>query len=415
MKMRTSLLGEILQMALRSIWAHKLRTFLTLLGMIIGVASVVVVGAGLEGAQKFVTDSVSKALGSNSFILARFARFGNVSDEDWQRMLRRNPDLTMQDLEFVRSYCRDCAEVTAQLGGNHTVYRGRREALFTQINGVTANTIFLGNFEVEEGRFFSTGEAQSSALVCVIGTEVKEELFPETDAVGKTLKLANEPLRVLGVLEALGSNFGQSQDRVLYLPIQTYRKIFGGRRSITIRGKAVSRERFDSALDQVRVAMRIRHKLEPDEDDDFGLISTDEINNVVDQFAAIVAGVVIPITLISLVVGGIVIMNIMLVSVTERTFEIGLRKALGARQRDIRFQFLLESFIVAAIGGVIGLGVATALAALVEAAAEFPMQITVGYVVMSIAVSGGIGIVSGLYPAFKASGLDPVIAMTEGK
>ncbi len=415
MKLRTSLLGEIIQMALRSIWAHKLRTFLTLLGIIIGVASVVIVGAGLKGAQSFVTTSISKALGSNSFILAKFARFGNVSDEDWDRMRKRNQDLTMEDMEWVRRQCTDCAEVTAELNSTHTVYRGNREALFSSVRGATANTIFLGNFEVQEGRFFSQGEGRSSALVCVIGTEIQDELFPASDPVGQTIKLANEPLRVVGVLERLGSNFGQSQDRVVYIPLQTYRKIFGGRRSLVIRGKAVSRERFESSLDQVRVAMRIRHKLKPNEDDDFGLISTDQINNVVEQFAAIVAGVVVPITLISLVVGGIVIMNIMLVSVTERTFEIGLRKALGARQRDIRFQFLLESFIVAALGGLIGLGLASLLAAAVEAAAEFPMEISAGYIVLAIAVSGGIGIVSGLYPAVKAARLDPVIAMTEGK
>ncbi len=415
MKFRTALLGEIVQMALRSIWSHKLRTFLTLLGIIIGVASVVIVGAGLRGAQDYVLTSVSKALGSNSFILARLIRFGNVSDEEWERMVKRNPDLTLEDMDFVRSYCTDCAEVTAELGGTQTLHRGNREALFTSIRGVTANTIFLGNFEVEEGRFFSHGEARSSALVCVIGTEVKDELFPLSDPVGQTLKLANQPLRVVGVLEKLGSNFGQSQDRIIYLPIQTYRKIFGARRSITIRGKSINRERFDSALDQVRVAMRIRHKLEPNEDDDFGLLSTDEINNVVDQFAGVVAAVVMPITLISLVVGGIVIMNIMLVSVTERTFEIGLRKALGARQRDIRFQFLLESFIVAALGGAIGLALASGLAQVVEATAEFPMEITWQYMVLAIVVSGGIGIVSGLYPALKASNLDPVIAMAEGK
>ncbi|MEJ2081102.1 MAG: FtsX-like permease family protein [Acidobacteriota bacterium] len=216
---------------------------------------------------------------------------------------------------------------------------------------------------------------------------------------------------MIGVLEKLGSTFGQSLDNTLYIPISTYQKIFGTRSSITVRGNARSRDRFGAAIEEIRVAMRIRHKLRPGEKDTFGIISTEEINSVVDQFVQSIAVVVIPITAISLVVGGIVVMNIMLVSVTERTFEIGLRKSLGARRRDILNQFLVEAFIVAAAGGLIGLGCATLIAKVVQALTPMTMTISAGYIILSITFSGGIGIIFGIYPAFTASKLDPIEAL----
>ena len=409
---RTSILAEVIKMSFGSILSHKLRTFLTLLGIIVGVASVMVVAAGISGAEEYVVNQVSQALGSNSFLLVQFAQFGNVNDEDWKEMLKRNPRIELSDLEFLRSYCTDCAQITAELSGTQTVYMGNQELTGTTISGATANKVFLGNFEVAEGRFFVDAEVRSSADLCVIGSEVQEQFFPALDAIGHTIKVRNHPLQIVGVLEKLGSNFGNSQDRTIYLPVTTYQRIFGSRRSLMLRGQARSEELFESALDQVRMAMRIRHKLPPNAPDDFGLVSTDQINETVDRAAGIVASVVIPITLISLLVGGIVIMNIMLVSVSERTFEIGIRKALGARRRDILNQFLIESFLMAGLGGAIGLGTAWALVRIVETTFEFPMAITWGYALLAVGFSGGIGLVFGIYPAFKASQLDPIIAMT---
>ncbi len=345
-------------------------------------------------------------------MLVQYGQFGNVSSEEWKEMLKRNPRIEFRDLEFLRRYCSDCEQITAELSGAHTTYAGDEELLGTTINGVTANSIFLASFEVEEGRFFVDSEVRSAASIGVIGVELRDKLFPHVDPIGHTLKVRNHPIRVIGVLETLGSNFGNSQDRVLYIPITAYQKIFGSRRSLMIRGRATSTEAFDSALDQIRVGMRIRHKLHPNEEDDFGLVSTDEINDTVDRAAGIVAGVVIPITLISLLVGGIVIMNIMLVSVSERTFEIGIRKALGARRSDILKQFLIESFLVAALGGAIGLGTAWVVARAIEDGFEFPMAITWEYAALAVGFSGGIGLVFGIYPAYKASQLDPIIAMT---
>jgi len=415
MKVRASIAREILRLAMGSIWVNKLRTFLTLLGIIMGVASVVIVGAGIRGAQTYVQEQVAKALGSNSFMLTRFSRFGAVSDSDFQEMVRRNPDLKLEDLRFLRQYCSFCSEITAELSTNQTSYGEGKELQGTNIQGTTPNAIFLGDFEVVEGRFFSELESQRSRAVAVIGQDLRDEFFPSVDPVGRTIKIRNQPLRVIGLLERMGSNFGQSQDNLIYIPLSTYRKMFGSRRSIRIRGRAADPEHFDEMMDQARVAMRIQHQLKPNEEDDFGLISTDQINDMVDRFAAIVASVVLPITLISLVVGGIVIMNIMLVSVTERTFEIGIRKALGAKRRDILYQFLIESSLMAGCGGTIGLLLATAVAILVERSMEFPMEVSAGYVVLAVGVSSTVGLISGIYPAFKASKLDPILAMSEGR
>jgi putative ABC transport system permease protein len=402
---------EATRIALQSIYAHKLRTFLTLLGIIIGVASVMLVGASINGLQTYVMDTVSRTLGSDSFIVAKFAHLGDVSQEEWERMARRNKDIRLADVDFLRRHCPDCQELAGEISSQRTLYYGSEELYGTQVNGVTANRIFLGSQELEEGRFFADEEVRRARLVCVIGWDVYERFFAGTDALGRSVKVGAVSLQVIGVLERLGSSFGQSLDNTLYLPISTYQKIYGSRSSIMIRGNAASRERFASSMDQVRTAMRIRHKLRPNEEDTFGIISTEEINTFVDEFTQSIAAVVIPITAISLLVGGIVVMNIMLVSVTERTFEIGLRKSLGARRRDILNQFLVESFFLAASGGVAGLLLAAGLSRIIEAVAPVTMTISPAYIILSIGVAGGIGIIFGIYPAFTASKLDPIEAL----
>jgi putative ABC transport system permease protein len=412
MRLRIGLFWEAAKLAMQSIWTHKLRAFLTLLGIIIGVASVVIVGAAINGLQTYVTDSVSKTLGSNSFVLARIAHVGRLSDEEFEKMLRRNEEPKLEDIPYLRSRCPDCEQIAAETSGTQNTYFSGEELLDTQIRGVTANMIYLANLTVVEGRFFSETEVDRSRAVCVIGDEVKEKFFPHLDPLGQTIKIQNQPMRVIGVVEKMGSVFGMSLDKVVYIPITQYKKSFGGRRGLAIRGKAVSRERFEAAIDEVRVAMRAQRDLRPNEDDDFGLISTDDINSMVDQFTSAIAMVIVPITAISLLVGGIVVMNIMLVSVTERTFEIGIRKAIGARRKDIVYQFLIEAFLLAASGGAVGLIVAYALAGVVQSSTSFPMTITILYIVMSLAVSGGIGIIFGIYPAVKASRLDPIVALT---
>jgi putative ABC transport system permease protein len=248
-------------------------------------------------------------------------------------------------------------------------------------------------------------------MVAVIGDELKEKFFPGQDPVGKTLNVRGLPMTIVGVEEKRGSMLGQSFDKVLYMPLTAYRKIFGGRQSIQIHGKAAVRANFDKAIEDARTALRNKHKLKGNEDDDFGLVDTQGVASSVDSLTGGIAAVVVPITFISLVVGGIVVMNIMLVSVTERTFEIGLRKALGATRKQMLLQFMIESSVLTTCGGILGLLLAILLAWTVSITTGVTMTVTFIYVVLAVGVSGGIGMIAGIYPAFKASRLDPIVAL----
>jgi putative ABC transport system permease protein len=409
---RSSFYYEAVGIALQSILAHKLRSLLTLTGIIIGVASVVVVGAAISGMNSYVVERVAKVLGINHFMVARMAHSGDLTEEEWQRMDRRNKRLEWDDFEAVRRRCGSCEEVGAQVNTRLDLRRGHEEVLGVQIAGVTANMSRIEDKTIEDGRFLLPHEVDHAAAVCVLGMDVRERLFPAMEPLGRTLRVGGAELRVVGVEARRGSMFGESLDNHVYVPITTYGRLFGRHQSIQIHGLGTSREAFPEAIDEAHVAMRVHHKLRGAEEDDFGLVNVDEVSREVDQFTGAIAMVVTPITLISLVVGGIVVMNIMLVTVNERTFEIGLRKAIGARRREIMLQFLIESALLCAMGGVLGLLLAGAVSGGVRAASGIPMVITVGYVALAIAVSSVVGILAGIYPASRAARLDPVVALT---
>jgi putative ABC transport system permease protein len=408
-----SFYADAAKIALQSIFAHKLRTFLTLIGIIIGVASVVIVGASISGFNTYIITAISKALGVNHFMIAQFAFQGRRTPEQWERAQRRNKRLYISDYEWLRDNCKSCAEVGAQAGNSLSLQHNGRETFFTGIRGVTANMVDIEDKNIAEGRFIAPHEVDHAALVCVIGAEVKEKLFEGRDPIGQTLKIGNTPMKVIGVEEKRGSFMGQSQDNHLYIPLLTFGHIFGRRQSLQLHGKASSLETFPATIEEARMVMRNRHKLIGEEEDTFGLVNTGDLKGQIDQFTGAIALVVTPVTILSLLVGGIVVMNIMLVSVTERTFEIGLRKAVGARRRQILVQFLIESSLLAAVGGVLGLLLASGISWGVSASTSFPMTITVGYILLSLSVSGGIGLIAGIYPAYKASRLDPIVALNK--
>ncbi len=305
-----------------------------------------------------------------------------------------------------------CEEVGAQTWANVNLERNGNETFGTGIQGVTENMDDIEDKTISEGRFIASFEVEHAALVCVIGAGLKEKLFDGLDPVGKTIKIQEMPLTVIGVEEKRGTFMGNDLDNHAYIPITTHGRLFGRRQSLQLHGKANNPEALDKAIDEARQIMRNRHKLIGNEDDTFGLVNTRGVNNQVDQFTGAIAMVVTPITLLSLIVGGIVVMNIMLVSVTERTFEVGLRKAVGARRSQILMQFLIESSLLSAVGGMLGLLLAAAISWGVRIATPIPMTITIFYVLLSLIVSGGIGMIAGIYPAYKASRLDPIVALS---
>lgn len=414
--MRTvySFYADAARIALQAIFSHKLRAFLTLIGIIIGVASVVVVGAAISGLNTYVVDKISKVLGSNHFMIDRMGSHGRLSDEEFKRRNRRNRRLDWDDYLWVKEHCLSCSEVGAEQMSQTDLSQNGIEFPSALVFGATANMLEVEDKNIADGRFIINDEVARSALVCVIGGDIKDKFFPYTDAIGKTLKIRGLPMMIVGVEEKRGSFFGDSFDRHLYIPITTHLQIFGrGRDGLQIHGKAHNRESFQETIEDARLALRNKHQLKGNDEDDFGLVNVEELNKQIDQFTGSIAMVVIPITFITLVVGGIVVMNIMLVSVTERTFEVGLRKAIGATKKQILMQFLIESAMLCALGGVLGLLLAAGVCWLVTVLAGITMTITVTYIFLAIFFSSVIGIIAGIYPAFKAARLDPIMALTK--
>lgn len=399
--------------AIKSILEHKLRAFLTLIGIIIGVAAVVVVGASISGLKTYVVQTASKVLGSNHFMMNRMASMGRMEDAEFERRNRRNKDIKWHEYEYVRDNCELCVEVGAQVNANADLTFDGIEMPSTRIMGITANMADIEDKTIGEGRFFTDEESTRISYVAVIGMDVKDRFFSNRPAIGEEIKIRGIPLKVIGVEEKRGSFFGDSQDRHVYIPIVLHGQIFARTGGLQLHGKGRSSEVFKDSIEEARQLLRNKRQLIGSEEDTFGVVNVDEFNSTMDQITGAIAAVVVPITMIILVVGGIVVMNIMLVSVTERTFEVGLRKALGATRQQILLQFLIESASLCIVGGFFGLLVAVAATQLVGMALEITMTITPGYVILSVAVSSIIGVVAGIYPAWKASRLDPIVALQQ--
>src|SRR5271166_3403850 len=402
------------RLAADSLRAHKLRSFLTLLGVIIGVASVIMVGAAIAGLGVYAEESTAKAFGSESFMVAQIAATGRLSRREYFDKIKRNKPIRTADARFVESLNGDRVLYSPYRNHSSDIKHENLTCEAVSILGASADLAGIRDIGVVDGRFFTQQEDRSRAFVAVIGETPRTALFPgESSPLGQIIRIEGVEFTVIGVQEKLGSAFGRDQDNSIYVPITAFDRLYGPGTGFALFGrpKPGSGLTLQEALDLTRVALRTRFHARPGQDDNFDTLTPDAIRGFIDQLLSMVAAVVVPVTCISLVVGGIVIMNIMLVSVTERTREIGIRKAVGARHGDIMTQILIEAVVLASVGGAIGVGMGAVITRILTAAFGVTLRVTPAYVLLSVFVSGAVGVISGWYPASKASKLDPIVAL----
>jgi putative ABC transport system permease protein len=405
--------SETLKLALAAIWAHKLRSFLTLLGMIIGVTAFMVVLSLLVGFSAYVDEKIA-GVGSNSFTVRRF-NFEDFKDTDTiAEAQRRNKELTFDELEFIAEHSQLVGLIGAKALPNSREVKRENETLRdVRIDGAEPVIAEIEKLDIAEGRYFTETENNNAMRVAFVGSDIAKKLFPRGGALGGEINIQGIPYKIIGIQVEKGTIFGQPQDAFVQLPIKTYGNNFGGlrgSRGLYFVVSAKNDKVFDAAVDEVRSMMRIKRKLEFGEKDNFGILTPDAISGLKDSIFGAIGTVILMVPTIALVVGAIVIMNIMLVAVTERTKEIGIRKSLGVRQSDILRQFLFESATLAGIGGFIGVFLAWLIGQVVS---QFVIETRMSIVaaVIAIVVSGGVGILAGLFPAWKAASLDPIEAM----
>ncbi|MCS6803593.1 MAG: ABC transporter permease [Acidobacteriota bacterium] len=400
-------LVESARVAVDAIWAHKLRSFLTLLGVIIGVAAVIIVVMLVEGFNAYFKDQVA-SLGSNAFMVSRFGFITSV--EEFVQATKRNKDITYEDLQSIlsnprRRFVLDAAASKSTIG---QIKYGSQTLMDVNIRGVSHNMVDIDNINVAEGRYISREEEQRSRTTCFIGADVVKEFFPGVDPLGKEIKIEGLPFRVVGVAEEIGTILGQPQDSFVIIPVTTFEKLYGHGGTISIRVSAISPDTINQAVEEVRVVLRNRRHLKYHEPDNFGILTSEAINNFYDSVSRSIQLAIIGVASVALLVGGIVIMNIMLVSVAERTREIGVRKSVGARRSDIIMQFLSESIALSLMGGIIGMGFAYVIGRLLAWQLDLPIALPLAWTIAALVVSATIGLCSGVYPAYRAAGLDPV-------
>ena len=401
-------LKEPVLIALETLRTHKLRSFLTLLGIILSVSTLIVVVSMVEGTNKYVADKVAN-FGSNAFLIMRFPII--TSREMFVKLDRTNKNITWDDYEYVRDNMTLAKTVGLEMRRNGVVKYKTETIEDISVRGVTAN---IGEIDVEEpvlGRYVTDADNEHRSNITMVGADVAKRFFAGVDPLGKSIYIDGESYEVVGVAKELGSTFGQSQDGFVYIPIQTYRKVYGSNASANINVKALQADLMQPAEDEARMLMRSRHHLKPKEDDNFGIVEPTALMELWQNLTGTLANGSIGIVAMFLVIGGIVIMNIMLASVTERTREIGVRKSLGATRRDVLLQFMVESSVMAAVGGIIGVIVASGIAVALGSFTPLPTSVPIRWIVFAVIISTAVGLFFGVYPAFKASKLNPIEAL----
>ncbi|WP_263355725.1 ABC transporter permease [Acidicapsa ligni] len=401
--------SEAVKLALQSLWANKLRSILTLIGVVMGVASVIMVITLTNTANDYMGTKLS-GYGADVFTVSRQAAV-IFSAEDYFRFQKRKI-VRLEDYQAIKDGCTSCKEVGALLSKSTNVVHNGQSSTDTEVRGYTSTMFSLNNINIALGRAFTQADEDHATHNVVVGYDIVDNLLGDGDPLGKEIRVDGVPYIIVGVGERQGKTFGQSQDNWVSVPITTYQHTYGSNDSMTVYGRANGDAKvMERAEDEARVIMRTRRHDAPDAPDSFQLETNDTFLEIWKQISQLFTFIVLGLASISLVVGGIVIMNIMLVSVTERTREIGVRKALGARQKDVLMQFLIESALMATLGGAIGILFGIGVAELITLIFDVSVSVSLGSVLLGLFMAAGTGIFFGVYPASKAAKLDPIVAL----
>jgi putative ABC transport system permease protein len=400
---------EAVKGAVQSLRGSKLRSFLTLLGIILATTTLIAVMSVINGMDVYIAKNVS-SMGADGYRVQRIAMM-QYDPKKYLEMLRRNPQLTKEEFAFLRSRLTFTREIGMSAGRAVPVHLGKELMENVTLQGVSPNMGVITNIEAEEGRFLSDTENDRRMNAVFIGHDIKDQLFPNASPIGRSISVEGLPFQVTGVAKAKGSVFGQSQDKFVVIPVETYFKIWGSRNGMTYAALAMDHDHLMQAQEEARVALRAYRHLKPKDDDTFATLSSDALLDFWNQLTGAIAATAVAVVSVFMVVGGVVVMNIMLAVVTERTHEIGIRKSVGARRRDILNQFLVESSMLAGIGGVLGVMLAWIVAVLVRSLTPVPMSVPMTAVVVGVTLSAAVGLFFGIYPAQRAAKLDPIEAL----
>ena len=398
------------RIAVDSLRKNKLRSFLTLLGIILATTTLIAVTALIHGMNVYIAEKVSN-MGADGFRVVRMAFFGDFDPKKFLEMQRRNPEFKPVEYEFVKSEARLLKDIGMMVSRQARVtYKGQSQEQ-VNIQGITDTIPAINDVQVDLGRSVTYEEVRRHAAVAFIGNDIRTAFFEGVDPLGKTIAVEGNPYEVVGVAKTLGSVFGNSQDNFVMIPIESYFKTYGSHTGIRLVAKAIDQPHLMEAEDEVRVLLRSYRHLTPGQDDNFSLFASDTIVSLWERLTAAIAGMAVGIVSVFMVVGGVVIMNIMLAVVTERTHEIGIRKSLGARRRDILYQYLVESSVLSAVGGLAGVVLAWMVAFAVRNLTSVPMALPWTSVIIGVGLSATVGLFFGIYPARRASMLDPIEAL----